>query len=172
MKRIWITGSSGSGKTTLANSLGDKLNIPVYHRDQISWKENWQVSSEKEQIELIKEISVKDKWIFDGNRFTASKKDGRLNNCDTIIHINFNRFLCLYRGVKRYFKHKNKARADLAPGCDEEFDMNVVKFILFDYPKKKFKRQKLFKEAEELGKRVIMLNGKIDYNEWCNRIGL
>ena len=40
MNRIWITGNSASGKTTLANFIGEKFNIPVYHRDSITWDEN------------------------------------------------------------------------------------------------------------------------------------
>lgn len=172
MQRIWVTGSSGSGKTTLATRIGNIFNIPVYHRDQISWLENWQLRSEKEQIELVKEITIKDKWIFDGNRFSASKKDGRFENCDTIIYININRYLCLYRGIRRYLKYKNNVRADLSMGCDEKYDIDAIKYVLFGYPRKKSKRQKLFKEAKNLGKKIIILNGQKELNQWCDKISL
>jgi adenylate kinase family enzyme len=148
----------------LANKLGDKLNIPVYHRDQISWKKNWEARSNKEQIELVREISVKDKWIFDGNRLTASKKDGRLERCDTIINLEINRFICLCRGLKRYFKHSDKVRDELPEGCEEEYDMQVVKYVLFDYPKKRPKRKKFFDKAEKAGKNVIRLNSVREVN--------
>lgn len=172
MQRIWITGQSGSGKTTVANKLGNKLNITVYHRDNITWKEGWQERSEKEQIRLVKEISKKDKWIFEGNRFTASKKDGRFHNCDTIIHLNINRFLCLYRGLKRHFKHRHDVRPELPKGCDEEYNMELVKYVLFGYPKKKFVRQTLFKEAIKSGKEVIILNGRKEVRDWSKKLNL
>ncbi|QVK17659.1 AAA family ATPase [Mycoplasmatota bacterium] len=172
MYRIWITGSSGSGKTTIANKLGNKLNIPVYHRDRITWKENWQERSEKEQIEIIKEISEKDKWIFDGNKFSASKNDGRFDNCDMIIHININRFLCLYRGVRRYLKHRHHTRPEFSEGCYEEYNMEAIKYVLFGYPKKKYERQLLFNEARKLGKEVIILNGRKEVRAWCNKLNL
>ncbi|QVK17651.1 AAA family ATPase [Mycoplasmatota bacterium] len=172
MQRIWITGSSGSGKTTLANKLENKFNISVYHRDSITWKENWQERSEKEQIDIIKELSEKDKWIFDGNKFSASKKDGRFENCDTIIYININRFIYLFRGLRRYFKHKYDARPELSEGCYEEYNMEVVKYVLSGYPKKKIERQLLFNEAEKLGKQVIILNGHKEVKAWCNKLNL
>jgi len=172
MQRIWITGSSGSGKTTLANKLGNRFSIPVYHRDRITWMENWGERSEEEQIELIKEITEKDKWIFEGNMFTASKKDGRLHNCDTIIHINVNRFLCLYRGIRRYFLHRHNPRPDLSPGCKEDYDIVVAKYVLFGYPKKKNERRLLFQEAKRLGKNVIILNGTKGVRDWCKKMNL
>lgn len=172
MQRIWITGSSGSGKTTLANRLGKKLNIHVFHRDQITWMENWQERSEEEQIKIVKEITIKEKWIFDGNRFTASKVDGRFDNCDTLIHLNINRFLCLYRGIRRYFEHKNDARADLSKGCDEEYGMEAVKYVLYGYPSKRSKRQELFAKAEKLGKKVIILNDHKSLKKWCVKMNL
>jgi len=41
MERIWIAGNSGSGKTTLVNLISEKLGIPVFHRDYISWHEDF-----------------------------------------------------------------------------------------------------------------------------------
>ena len=41
MKRIVIVAGPGSGKSTLARILGERLNLPVFHVDQIHWQENW-----------------------------------------------------------------------------------------------------------------------------------
>jgi len=43
MEKIWISGNSGSGKTTLADLIGKKFDIPVYHRDAISWDKDWKI---------------------------------------------------------------------------------------------------------------------------------
>jgi adenylate kinase family enzyme len=167
MQRIWITGSGGSGKTTLANLLGNKLNIEVYHRDRISWMENWQIRPENEQNEIVIGITEKDRWIFEGNMFTVSKQDGRFHKCDTIIFININRFICLYRTIIRYIKHRKNKRPDLADGCEEDYSIEFVKYIMYDFPKKNNERQRLFIEAQQAGKTVIILNGRKSVKRWC-----
>ena len=159
MHRIWITGSSGSGKTTLANIIGVKLNLPVYHNDRIYWMRNWQQRPFSEQIEITKGISEKDDWIYEGNRFSDSKVDGRYNRCDTIIFIEINRLICLYRFLSRYLKHRGIVRPDMPEGCKENIDISIIKYILFEFPKKKKVRQKLFSEALSDGKDVIILCG-------------
>ncbi|WP_369974648.1 hypothetical protein [Paraliobacillus sp. X-1268] len=41
MRKIMIIGSGGSGKSTLAKTLGEILDIPVYHLDAYFWKPGW-----------------------------------------------------------------------------------------------------------------------------------
>jgi len=170
MQRIWITGSSGSGKTTLANTIGRKLNIPVYYNDKIYWMENWQERPANEQIEIATKISEKDKWIYEGNRLGDCKKDGRFNRCDTIIFLEMNRLICLYRFIRRYYQHKGTARPGISEGCIERIDMDIVKYILFDYPKKNNLRQKLFTEAMRGNKILIILNGSKSVKQWLAKL--
>lgn len=174
MQRIWITGSSGSGKTTLANAIGEKLEIPVTHRDQISWMENWTPRPMDEQIKLIQEMTAADQWIFDSNMFSASKHDGRLERCDTIIHLEVNRLVCLYRAVRRYLNGRRKPRKDLPRGCEEDIDLTLVKYILLEFPSRKRKNARLqfFKQAEEQGKTVIFLHGLQDIEAWKRKKGI
>jgi len=170
MQKIWITGSSGSGKTTLANIISTKLNIPVYHNDRIFWRSGWQQRPSSEQIEITKEISKRAKWIYEGNRINDCKKDGRYNQCDTIIFLKINRFICLYRFMKRYFKHRGTVRPDISEGCVEKIDIEIIKYILVDYPNKKNARQKLFAQAMEDGKDVIVLNGEKAVKKWLKTL--
>lgn len=170
MKRIWIIGSSGSGKTTLANALSTMLNIPVYYNDEIYWLDGWQQRPVNEQIEITKDISIKEKWIYEGNRFNDCKRDGRFNGCDTIIYLKINRFICLYRFLRRYFKYRGTVRPSISAGCTEKIDFDIIKYILFDYPKKNNERQKLFSEAIHEGKNVIVLNGIKGVKKWLNTL--
>ena len=41
MQRIIIIGCGGAGKSTLARKLGEVLDLPVVHLDQLFWKPNW-----------------------------------------------------------------------------------------------------------------------------------
>lgn len=166
MKKIWITGSSGSGKTTLANRVAESLDLPVYHRDQIIWQENWVERSEEDQIHRIKKISEQDGWVFDGNRLGASKVDGRFHTCDVLIHLEANRFICLLRVVRRYFKHRHDHRKDLAEGCKEALDWILIKYVLFQYPSRKKNRESFFNELKASRKDVKILCHKKDINKW------
>lgn len=170
MQKIWIIGSSGSGKTTLANKISKKLSIPVYHSDKIFWKENWQERPKNEQIQLTKEITKCPNWIYEGNRLTDCKLDGRFNYCDIIIHLDINRFICVYRFIKRYLKYKGTVRPDISNGCIEKIDFEVIKYIVFDYPKKKYIRQKLLDEAKANNKKVIILSSTDQINKWIKTI--
>ena len=40
MKRIIVIGPNGSGKSELSRKLGDILELPLYHLDNIWWKED------------------------------------------------------------------------------------------------------------------------------------
>lgn len=170
MQKIWIIGSSGSGKTTLANKISKKLSIPVYHSDKIFWKENWQERPKNEQIQITKEITKCQKWIYEGNRLDDCILDGRFNCCDTIIYLDINRFVCLYRFIKRYLKYKGTVRPDISNGCIEKIDFEVIKYIILDYPKKNCTRQKLLDQARTKNIKVIVLNSTNQINRWIKVI--
>ena len=158
MERVWIAGCAGSGKTTLANLLGKKIGAPVYYRDSITWDENDHMRVEDEQIAMLKDITQNDKWIFEGARFTASKIDGRLDRCDTIIHLDINRFICAYRGIKG--GHQTAKRADIPAVEKQPFHLHHIKGVLIDYPQKHKQRDKIFEQARSKGINVIILKSR------------
>lgn len=169
MERIWIAGSSGSGKTTLANIIGDKLHIPVYHRDYITWDRSSNiVHTEGEQIAITKEFTQNERWIFDGARFTASRTDGRLERCDTIIHLDLNRFICLFRTIKRGHR---KAKINNTSELDKQpFHAELFNYILLEYPGKHKQREELFELARTKGINVITLKNQNDVNSFVESI--
>ncbi len=158
MNRIWIAGSAGSGKTTLANIISLKLDIPVYHRDLITWDENDNIRTEDEQVGILMNITQNEKWIFEGARFTASKIDGRLDRCDTIIHLEINRFVCVYRGIKRGFQ--TSKRTDIPTLERQPFHFHHVMVVLRDYPKKRKQREDIFELARKKGINIIILKSR------------
>jgi len=158
MQRIWITGTIGSGKTTLAKQLGEKYHLPVYHRDVISWDTEGNDVPEDEQIRVVQGITTQEKWIYEGCRFTASKKDGRLENCDAIIFLDINRFICLFRALRRHFRQKIKATSEY--GWVQIMDFSNIKYILWDFPQKAPEREAIFDFARKNGKSVFILKNK------------
>jgi len=95
MKKIMLIGSGGSGKSTLSKKIGEILNVPVYHLDQIFWKPGWGPTPEKEWDNLLRELVKKEKWIIDGNY--SKTLDIRLKEADTVIFLDMPRYLTIYR---------------------------------------------------------------------------
>lgn len=128
MERILIIGCGGSGKSTLARQLGEKTGLPVIHLDQIYWRPgNWEhLSKDAFEAELKLELQ-KPRWIIDGNFKRTIEL--RLDACDTVIYLDYNRVTCLLGLIKRVVSNYGKARADMAPGCKERFDPEFAKWI-------------------------------------------
>ena len=128
MKRVLIIGCGGSGKSTLARLLGEKTGLPVVHLDQIFWAPgNWQHLDRESFDRLLQEEVEKDRWILDGNYDRTLEK--RLAHCDTVIWLDYNRFVCLIGWVKRVISNWGTARADMAAGCTEWFDPEFAGWI-------------------------------------------
>ena len=128
MERIMIIGCGGAGKSTLARQLGEITGLPVVHLDQIWWKPgNWQHLEREEFDRLLKEEVEKPRWILDGN-FNRTMET-RLEFCDTVIYLDFSRWICLLSWMKRVITNWGTARADMAEGCAEWFDPEMAGWI-------------------------------------------
>lgn len=128
MERILIIGCGGAGKSTLARQLGEKLSLPVVHLDQIWWSPgSWQHIEREEFDRLVLAEMDKPQWIMDGNYNRTLPV--RLQNCDTVIYLDFSRFACLRSWIGRIVKNWGKARPDMAEGCAEWFDPEMAKWI-------------------------------------------
>jgi adenylate kinase family enzyme len=122
-----IIGSCGSGKTALAIRLNEKLNLPVIHLDKEYWKPGWQKPPTEEWEEKQKELVLNPYWIIDGNY--GGTFDIRLEKADTVIFLDYNRYICLYRIIKRWLKNIGKRREDMAEGCNEKIDFQFIRFV-------------------------------------------
>lgn len=108
--------------------------------DQLFWKPGW-LQSTREELLNKQEIHLKKKsWIIEGN-YTSVWED-RLRAADTIIFLDVNRFLCTYRVIKRWIKHRGRTREDLAEGCPERI---TVEFILYVWRFPKDKNKKIYR---------------------------
>ena len=127
MKRLAIIGSSGAGKSTLAIALGEKLSLPVIHLDSYFWQTGWIETLSSDWIEIQKELIKRNCWVIDGNY--SSTMDTRLEVADTIIWLDFNHYLCLWRVIKRYWQYAGRVRPDMAAGCPEKLDLEFVQYV-------------------------------------------
>ena len=147
MERVMIIGCGGAGKSTLARKLGERTGLPVVHLDRIYWSPgNWQ-HLEKEEFDalLMKELE-QPRWILDGN-FNRTM-ELRLEKCDTVIYLDFNRLTCMIGWLKRVVSNWGTSRPDMGPGCNEWFDPEFARWLW------NFNRQNRARYLKILGKQT------------------
>ena len=58
--------------------------------------------------------------------------DERLDTADTVVFLDFNRFICLFRVIKRYLNYRGRSRPDMGEGCPEKLDAEFLRWVLLD----------------------------------------
>ena len=164
--KIMIIGCGGSGKSTLAKRLGERLNLPVIHLDQLFWKSGWEHVSDEEFDSLLHSELLKVSWIIDGN-FNRTIKD-RLEYCDMIIYLDYSRFTCLFGAIKRVLINYGKTRPDMGVNCPERFDLEFLKWI---WNFNKNNREKYYKILSKVsGKYVVILHNRKQCRDLFDRL--
>ena len=158
MERIVIIGCGGAGKSTLARRLGEKLDIPVVHLDQLWWKPGWVESSREEFDAKLAVELAKSQWIMDGN-FNRTIPE-RIARCDTIIYLDFNRVTCLMGVLKRVLTTYGKVRPDMGEGCPERFDWEFLKWVWTFNKNKREKNYRLLNEAKH-AETIVLKNRRM-----------
>src|ERR1700684_1659738 len=93
-QKIILLGSGGAGKSALAHTLGEVMNLPVYHLDALFWSEGWVQPDKEDWIKTQEKLCAQETWILDGNY--GGTLDLRFAAADTIIFLDLSRWLCLY----------------------------------------------------------------------------
>ncbi|OZU87858.1 AAA family ATPase [Virgibacillus indicus] len=128
MKKVVIIGGSGAGKSTLAQTLGKKLELPIYHLDAIHWQPGWVPLSREQFIKETEKVLERDTWIIDGNY--GSTMEQRLQQADTVIFLHYSTIRCLYGITKRRIAYRNKTRPDMGKDCPEKLDWEFFQWVL------------------------------------------
>lgn len=103
MRKIYIVGTVGSGKSTLARQLGDLLDVPVFHLDNVV-HDGERKRSEQEISGLIQQILQDENFIIEDtlrDRFTSL-----LPVVDSVIFLDLPEIFLKYRVIKRYIRQK------------------------------------------------------------------
>lgn len=165
-KKIIIIGCGGSGKSTLARNLGENLNIPVIHLDQLYWRKGWTPISNEDFDSLLNKELLKDSWIIDGN--FSRTLENRLKYCDTVIYLDFSCITCLLGVLKRVITNYGKTRPDMGDDCPEKFDMEFLKWI-WDF--NKVHRDNYHKLLSNMkNKDIFILHKRKEYKNLLNQL--
>lgn len=168
MKRVAIIGCGGSGKSTLARKLGDQLGIEVVHLDRHYWRAGWIAVADDEWDRIHKQLVVPQQWIIDGN--FGRTMDSRLELADTVIFLDFPRWLCLSRVIWRRILYWRRTRPDMAPGCRETLDREFLAWI---WTYRRTRRPGVLRKLERLpcAKRVVILRSRREVSAFLEMVG-
>ena len=124
MKKVIVIGCSGSGKSVFSRSFASLSGFPLYHLDNIWWREDGTNISRDEFDERLGEILDRDEWIIDGNYKRTMER--RMAACDTVIFFDLPLEDCI-EGIKA---RRGKPRPDMpwrsAGDSDDPEFMNYV----------------------------------------------
>ncbi len=169
MKRVMIFGFSGAGKSTLARRIAEKIGIEPTHLDALHWLPGWVESGREHKRNALRPVLERDKWVIDGN-YLKVLFDERLDMADTVVFLDFNRFICLFRVIKRYFNYRGRSRPDMGEGCPEKLDAEFLRWVLLDGRKNRGKYRSAIREAAASGKRAKTLKNPREVRDFLNNL--
>jgi adenylate kinase family enzyme len=167
MDRVVIIGCSAGGKSTIARDLSDILGIEVIHLDKVLWKPGCRLSDPQEEPDALRELLGRPRWIMDGN-YTASLAM-RLSDADTVVFIDFSRWRCLARAIKRLFRFRGKTRPDMGANCPEQLNLDFLRWI-WNYPHSE--RLELLRHLREHGSHttIVQLRSPKEVERWLKEL--
>jgi len=130
-KKILVVGTSASGKSVFSRELGRCAGIPVIYIDALMWKPGWNYVGKEEIIKLLDEASQNQEWIIEGF-IHKQALPFMLERANTIIYLDYSRFVTSWRYIKRSWMHNKNPRLELE-GSPDKFSF---KFLMKIWSKK------------------------------------
>ncbi len=156
MKRVLVIGSPGAGKTTLAVELSRITGLPLFHLDREFWQPGWKTTPSDQWHRRVHELIEPGEWIIDGTY--DSTLNIRLPRADTVVFLDFPRYLCLWRIIKRVIVNFGRVRHDMGEGCPEKVDLGFIKWV-WNYRRDHYpKIEKSLRENFHAGHLVVVDN--------------
>ena len=159
MKKIIVLGCSGSGESTFAIKLHEKLGLPLYHLDNIWWKDDRTHISREEFDEKLDGLTKLDSWIIDGDYSRTYEK--RIVACDTIFFLDYSEDVCM-DGIAGRVGQK---RPDI-PWTEDELDPELIELVRNYGKENRLKLLELFARYPE--KNVIAFKTREEAAKWIS----
>lgn len=179
--RIVIHGNSGTGKTTLSDGLGQLLNLPVIHLDEIHWRPNWTEAPDDEMVEELRTIIERGKasntgWIVDGNYESCTKRIMDFEATD-LIWLDPPFYKYFPRVLLRTFRRLFGIQEPCSPGCEETWaecffsSKSILWWVITNHRKARNRYLPRFEEDNVLNGGKWRRLGDIDeQQEWLGSV--
>ncbi len=169
--KIVLVGPTSGGKTTFAKKLARYLKISHTELDDLFWKPDWQVSENDEFRLKLNEVTLKDKWIVDGNY--SMHHDLTIKRADTVIWLDYPLHTITYRVIKRSLKRTitreplwNNNRESIRRMFTKD---SIILFAIRSYKKKRYDNLSIIKNADLKHIKWIIIKNKREEREfWKN----
>lgn len=156
--KIAVLGYSGAGKSTLAKALAEHYSCPILYLDAVNFEADWKLREHEQALSIVSEFLKHESWVIDGN-YTQLYQPQRLHDADMIVYMGFSRWTCFLQAWRRHKELAGKARESMANGCNEKFDFEFAKWILFDG--RNSKRKAHYRQVLDLYKnKSVMLKNR------------
>lgn len=170
--KIAIIGYSGCGKSSLAQALEEKWKLPVLYLDTVHHLPGWKARDRAETNRIVGEFldtHNESGWIIDST-YRRHHFARRMEEADQILLLRFGRLNCLYRAWKRYRTYKGKSRPSMTVGCDEKFDWEFVRWILWEG---RTSHDPVFDEVQKTyGDKVVLIRNQRQLDAYYRSQGL
>jgi adenylate kinase family enzyme len=101
VRRVVIVGPGASGKSVLAARLGTITGMPVIELDKYFWQPGLTPTPPDQWAAIQRELVEQRSWILDGDLGPYDVTDVRFQAADTIVFLDFSRFRCAWRAIRR-----------------------------------------------------------------------
>lgn len=167
-ERILLIGCGGCGKSTLAKRLGERLDLPVVHLDQLFWKSGWVNVTQNAFDARLQTALEQPRWVIDGDY--ARTLPLRLRYCDTLVYLDYPRLLCLWSLARRVLANLGRTRPDMAPGCPEHVDAAFLRWVWRYHRDQRPQNLRLLAQAAENGVTVLRFPHRRACRQWLNAL--
>lgn len=161
LEKVIVIGCSGSGKSTFSIKLAQLTKLPLFHLDNIWWRNDKTHIERSEFDQKLSEIMQGDKWIIDGDY--SRTYEVRIKEANTIIFLDFPLRVCL-DGIK---KRVGTKRSDI-PFLESELDPELINQVNEKYSKNR-SMVYLLKEKYQ-SKEWIIFNSHEEVASWLNNL--
>jgi adenylate kinase family enzyme len=123
-ERFAIVGCAGSGKSWLARRLGEILDVPVTHLDDVFYDDAWNELPMEKFAAVQRELIAQRRWVIDGNY--NSTLSIRLAACGTVIFLDVSTLAALRGVFTRQIRHGAGHQGD---GMHNRIRWGVIRYV-------------------------------------------